>query len=57
MGRGRAKAKQTRVARKLKYDSHVIDLDSLRQELNVDVAEDSEPDDDVQAPVDRQEGR
>ncbi|SDI31081.1 Protein of unknown function [Sinosporangium album] len=55
MGRGRAKAKQTRVARKLKYDSHVIDLDRLRQELNV--AEDSEPDDEVPAPGDRQEGR
>ncbi|MDH2426314.1 DUF3073 domain-containing protein [Sphaerisporangium sp. TRM90804] len=33
MGRGRAKAKQTKVARQLKYSSHDIDLDRLREEL------------------------
>lgn len=33
MGRGRAKAKQTKVARELKYSSHDIDLDGLRREL------------------------
>lgn len=33
MGRGRAKAKQTRVARQLKYSSHDVDLDRLRAEL------------------------
>jgi hypothetical protein len=33
MGRGRAKAKQTRVARELKYSSHDIDLERLREEL------------------------
>lgn len=33
MGRGRAKAKQTKVARALKYDSHEPDFDSLRAEL------------------------
>ncbi len=34
MGRGRAKAKQTKVARELKYSSHGIDLDRLREELS-----------------------
>ena len=33
MGRGRAKAKQTKVARKLKYFSPETDLDRLRAEL------------------------
>lgn len=33
MGRGRAKAKQTRVARELKYQSPNIDLDRLRADL------------------------
>ena len=33
MGRGRAKAKQTKVARELKYSSGGTDLDSLRKEL------------------------
>jgi hypothetical protein len=33
MGRGRAKAKQTKVARRLKYDSGGTDLDRLRAEL------------------------
>jgi hypothetical protein len=35
MGRGRAKAKQTRVARELKYHSPSIDLDRLRSDLGV----------------------
>ncbi|GIH77957.1 DUF3073 domain-containing protein [Planobispora longispora] len=34
MGRGRAKAKQTKVARELKYGTHSIDLDRLRRELS-----------------------
>ena len=34
MGRGRAKAKQTKVARELKYSSPQIDVDRLRQELS-----------------------
>jgi hypothetical protein len=53
MGRGRAKAKQTKVARELKYNSGGTDLDRLRQELigsgsaDDDVADDAdEPDDD-----------
>ena len=33
MGRGRAKAKQTKVARELKYSSGGTDLDRLQQEL------------------------
>ncbi|QGU05481.1 DUF3073 domain-containing protein [Corynebacterium comes] len=33
MGRGRAKAKQTKVARQLKYNTHEMDLDSLQREL------------------------
>ncbi|GAA4809218.1 DUF3073 domain-containing protein [Tomitella cavernea] len=34
MGRGRAKAKQTKVARKLKYSSPTTDFESLQQELS-----------------------
>ena len=33
MGRGRAKAKQTKVARELKYNSGGTDLERLRAEL------------------------
>ena len=33
MGRGRKKAKQTRVARELKYHSFDTDLDKLQQEI------------------------
>ena len=33
MGRGRAKAKQQKVARELKYNSHHTDLDALQREL------------------------
>ena len=35
MGRGRAKAKQVKVARELKYQGGGTDLDRLRQELGV----------------------
>ena len=52
MGRGRAKAKQTKVARQLKYSSGGTDLDRLQQELAaergagyVPDASDSESDD------------
>ena len=34
MGRGRAKAKQTKVARELKYQTHQTDFASLAQELH-----------------------
>ena len=35
MGRGRAKAKQVKVARQLKYNGGGTDLDRLRAELGV----------------------
>ena len=46
MGRGRAKAKQVKVARQLKYNSGGTDLDRLRTELGVgrdDGETDSDP--------------
>jgi hypothetical protein len=55
MGRGRAKAKQTKVARQLKYSSGMTDLERLQAELaaergepvgTVDDDADEEPDDD-----------
>ncbi|ADG90035.1 DUF3073 domain-containing protein [Thermobispora bispora] len=36
MGRGRAKAKQVKVARQLKYNSGGTDLERLRVELGLD---------------------
>ena len=50
MGRGRAKAKQVKVARQLKYNSGGTDLDRLRTELGVGGSErdgfaDADPDD------------
>jgi hypothetical protein len=36
MGRGRAKAKQTKVARELKYRSYETDFSSLQRELHGD---------------------
>ena len=36
MGRGRAKAKQTKVARDLKYRTHETDFGALAQELHGD---------------------
>ncbi|HEX3548103.1 MAG TPA: DUF3073 domain-containing protein [Mycobacterium sp.] len=41
MGRGRAKAKQTKVARELKYSSPQTDFERLQRELS------GAPDDDV----------
>jgi hypothetical protein len=46
MGRGRAKAKQTKVARELKYHSPNTDLAALQREL---AGAGSNPDDDVDA--------
>jgi hypothetical protein len=43
MGRGRAKAKQVKVARQLKYNSGGTDLDRLRAELAAERGGDSEP--------------
>lgn len=34
MGRGRQKAKQTKVARRLKYESPKMDLEALQRELS-----------------------
>ena len=39
MGRGRAKAKQQKVARELKYNSHITDLDALQRELGGSAAD------------------
>ena len=41
MGRGRAKAKQTKVARDLKYRSHETDLSALARELHGESASDT----------------
>ena len=46
MGRGRAKAKQTKVARDLKYNSQEMDLDRLAKELHGDVPNQQNQDDD-----------
>lgn len=40
MGRGRAKAKQTKVARELKYRSHETDFGALARELHGDEGQD-----------------
>jgi len=49
MGRGRAKAKQTKVARELKYSSPQTDFQRLQRELSgtdaADINESSELDD------------
>ena len=43
MGRGRAKAKQTKVARDLKYRTHETDFGALAKELHGDDKRTSEP--------------
>ena len=45
MGRGRAKAKQTRVARDLKYSSQDIDVEKLARELHGELSNRDEKDD------------
>lgn len=45
MGRGRAKAKQTKVARDLKYRTHETDFSALAQELHGDSGNDDDHDD------------
>lgn len=42
MGRGRAKAKQTKVARDLKYRTYQTDFNSLERELGVHQTESGE---------------
>ncbi len=44
MGRGRAKAKQVKVARQLKYSSGGTDLDRLRTEMGIGGGERDEDD-------------
>jgi hypothetical protein len=52
VGRGRAKAKQTKVARDLKYRTHETDFGALANELHgqppeTDTSESSLPDDEL----------
>ena len=47
MGRGRAKAKQTKVARDLKYRTHETDFGALAQELHGRSSEPSSDDDNL----------
>lgn len=42
MGRGRAKAKQTKVARDLKYRTHETDFGALQRELHGDSGDSGE---------------
>jgi hypothetical protein len=44
MGRGRAKAKQTKVARDLKYRTHETDLSALARELKGESGDPVAPD-------------
>jgi hypothetical protein len=46
MGRGRSKAKQTKVARDLKYSNHDMDLERLAKELHGEVKENQDFNDD-----------
>jgi hypothetical protein len=46
MGRGRAKAKQTKVARELKYSSPQTDFERLQRELSGTAGEESSEVDD-----------
>ncbi|EIV94955.1 DUF3073 domain-containing protein [Frankia sp. QA3] len=45
MGRGRAKAKQTKVARELKYNSPNMDLDRLKADLGAGSTRENNSDD------------
>ena len=49
MGRGRAKAKQTKVARDLKYRTHETDFGALARELHGDSDSDESTEDDEDA--------
>ena len=46
MGRGRAKSKQTKVARDLKYNGQEMDLERLAKELHGEIDTDNQNDDD-----------
>ena len=45
MGRGRAKAKQTKVARELKYRTHETDFGALARELHGEQTDDADQSD------------
>ncbi len=49
MGRGRAKAKQTKVARELKYSSPNTDLTALQRELSGSPSDDGGSDSSLEA--------
>ena len=55
MGRGRAKAKQTKVARDLKYRTHETDFSRLQAELRGQPDGDGQPDGAATADVDEDE--
>ncbi|MBV8863626.1 MAG: DUF3073 domain-containing protein [Mycobacterium sp.] len=60
MGRGRAKAKQTKVARELKYSSPQTDFERLQRELSGSADEDADQldgDDGVNSWSDEQDWR
>jgi hypothetical protein len=60
MGRGRAKAKQTKVARELKYSSPQTDFERLQRELSGsgdDAADRLDGDDRVDSWSDEDDGR
>ena len=59
MGRGRAKAKQTKVARRLKYQSLETDFDALQRELGASdgVVEDDDADEDDEYDSDTTDGQ
>ena len=56
MGRGRAKAKQTKVARELKYSTPHTDFEALQRELSGKSTDDGDrndvSDDDIDSDVD-----
>ena len=47
MGRGRAKAKQTKVARDLKYRTHETDFTALQRELHGESDQSDQPSDEL----------
>ncbi len=53
MGRGRAKAKQTKVARDLKYRTHETDFGALARELHGDSEETESREENLEDKLDR----
>jgi hypothetical protein len=56
MGRGRAKAKQTKVARELKYSTHDTDFDALQRELSGKSSQNSHDEDENEDPYEDEYG-